>query len=129
MATSFLATLSIGYLADRLAHAVDWSPVAKSVSISGAEGPAAGLFEGMTGTVLSVEESALIVEPDRKAHPAVAVGSHLRLTARHRGWTPYSLFLRPIAVVVEVEPPDGRPGAVAIAVATVIRQGYLSTRD
>lgn len=129
MAKSFLATLSIGYLADRLARAVGWSPEARTVLISGVEGPAASLFEGMIGTVRSVEDCAMIVEPDRMACPTWAAGSRLRLTARHRGWTPFSLCLRPIAVVVEAVQAGGGPGPVAIGMAAVVRQRDLAAPD
>jgi hypothetical protein len=122
MAMHLLSKLSLGYLADRLAHAVGWSPVAKLIVISGVEGPSAGLFEGVTGIVRSVEGGAMTLDPGTAAHRAWSEGSRLCLTARHEGWTPFSLCLRPIAVVVEVELPDGRPGPVAIGVATVLRR-------
>lgn len=128
MTMSCLATLSIGSLADRLAHVVGWSPAAKTVMISGVEGPAAHLFEGLTGTVTSVEETFIIVEPDQKVHSEWTDGSHLRLTARHRGWTPFSLYLRPIAVVVEAMHSDGRHGPVAIGIATVLRKRVPAAR-
>ena len=122
MAKSFLATLSIGSLADQLARAVGWSPEAKTVRISRVEGPAAEVFEGLIGTVKSVEETVMMVEPDRTVHSPWIDGLKLRLTARHRGWTPYSLCLQPIAVVVEAVHPDGRPGPVAIAMAAILRK-------
>lgn len=117
-----LAKLSLGYLADRLAHAVGWSPVAKLVVISGVEGPSANVFEGMIGTVRSVQGGVMTLEPDRTVHPAWSEGSRLRLTARHEGWTPFSLCLVPIAVVVEAEQTSVGPGAVAIGTATVLRR-------
>lgn len=117
-----LAKLSLGYLADRLAHAVGWSPVAKLVVISGVEGPSANVFEGMIGTVRSVQAGVMTLEPDRTVHPAWSEGSRLRLTARHEGWTPFSLCLVPIAVVVEAEQTSVGPGAVAIGTATVLRR-------
>lgn len=123
-----LSKLSLGYLADRIARAVGWSPVAKLIVISGVEGPSASLFEGVTGTVRSVEGSAMTLDPDRAVHPAWSEGSRLRLTARHEGWTPFSLCLRPIAVVVEAELSDGRPGPVAIGVATVPRRQVTEVR-
>lgn len=113
--------LSLGYLIDRLARAVGWSPVAKRVVISGVEGPSASVFEGVTGTVRSMQGSVMTLEPDRTVHPGGRPGSLLRLTARHQGWTPYSLCLRSIAVVVEGEPLGGRSGPVAIGVATLVR--------
>ena len=128
MAMHLLSRLSLGHLAHRLAHAVGWSPVAKRVVISGVEGPSARQFEGLTGTVRSVDGGAMTIEADRAAHPAWSEGSRLRLTARHEGWTPFSLCLRPIAVVVEVELPDGRPGPVAIGVATVLREPGRAAR-
>lgn len=116
------AMLSIGYLADRLARAVGWSPKARLVLISAVEGPAAEIFEGLTGTVKSVEGTVMIVEPDPSVHAERMAGSQLRLTARHRGWTPFSLFLRPIAVVVEAVPSDGRPSQVAIGTVAIMRK-------
>lgn len=128
MTMSCIATLSIGSLADRLAHAVGWSPTAKTVLLSGVEGPAADLFEGLTGTVTSIGGTVMVVEPDRTVHSEWIDGLHLRLTARHRGWTPFSLYLRPIAVVVETVHSDGRPGPVAIGIATVLRKRVHATR-
>jgi len=128
MARQLLTTLSIGFLADRLAHAVGWSPETRTLLISGVEGPSARLFEGLTGTVSSVEESAMVLEPDRKEQSERTGWSHLRLTARHGGWTPFSLYLRPIAVVVEAVYSDGRPGPVAIGMAAVLRGSDRVTR-
>ena len=117
-----LAKLSLGYLADRIAHAIGWSPLAKLVAIYGAEGPSANLFEGVTGTVRSVEHRTMILELDRTVHPSLNESSRLVLTARHKGWTPLSMCFRPIAVVVEDLQPDGQRGPVAIAMATVVRK-------
>jgi len=122
-----LSRLSLGYAADRVARVVGWSPVARQVVISGVEGPSARLFEGLTGTVSSVEESAMVLEPDRKEQSERTGWSHLRLTARHTGWTPFSLYLRPIAVVVEAVYSDGRPGPVAIGMAAVLRGSDRAT--
>jgi hypothetical protein len=122
MAESLIGVLSMGYVADRLAHAVGWSPLAKMVAISSVEGPAASLLEGVIGTVGAVEERVLIVEPDRTIHPDWGQGCRLRLTARHQGWTPRSLCLRPIAVIVEAEPLNGQQVPVAIAIATIVRR-------
>jgi len=129
MAKSLLAALSIGSLADWLAHAVGWSPETRAVLISGVEGPAASMFEGLTGTVRSVEASVMVLEPDRTARSEWTDWSHVRLTARHSGWTPFSLYLRPIAVVLEAVQLDGRPGPVAIGIAAVVRQRSLVIRD
>lgn len=128
MAKSFLATLSIGSLADQLARVAGWSPEGRAVRISGVEGPAAKMFEGVTGTIRSVRATVMMVEPDPKVHPEWVGGSHLRLTARHRGWTPYSLCLRPIAVIVEAVQSDGRPGPVAIGMAAILRDRNSVTR-
>jgi len=114
------AKFSLGYLADRLARAVGWSPVTRLVAISGVEGPSAGLFEGVTGTVRSVEGCVMTLESDQTAEPVGSKALRLRLTARHEGWTPFSLFLGPIAVVVEAEHVEGSPGPVAIGMATVV---------
>jgi hypothetical protein len=122
MAMQVLAKLSLGYIADRLAHVVGWSPMAKQVVISGVEGPSASLFEGVVGTVRSVEGAVMALETDRAVYPAWNEGSRLRLTARHEGWTPLSLCLGPITVVVEAEPPDMGPKLTAIGTATLLRQ-------
>lgn len=122
MTMQVLAKLSLGYLADRLAHAVGWSPVAKLVVLSGVEGPSAHALEGMIGTVRSVQGGVMTLEPDRAVHPAWNEGPPLRLTARHEGWTPFSLYLVPIAVVVESGPTDAGPGLTAIGTATVLRR-------
>lgn len=115
-----VAGFSVGYLADRFAHAVGWSPLAKLVVISGVEGPEASLFEGVIGTVQSVQGRVMTVEPDRTMRVDGDQGSRLRLTARHQGWTPFSLCLGPIAVVVEADRLDGRPGLVAVGTARVL---------
>lgn len=117
-----LAKLSIGHLADRVAHAIGWSPMAKQVVISDVEGPSAGLFEGLVGTVRSIQGHTIILEPDRTVDPAWIEGSRLRLTARHEGWTPFSLWLGPIAVVVEAEQAAGAVGPVAICTVKVLRR-------
>lgn len=116
------ATLSLGYLADRLARVIGWSPVSKRVAISGVEGPSASLFEGVIGTVRSVHGCVMTLEPDRTVHPTWSEESRLRLTARHDGWTPFSLCLRPIVVVVETEPASAGPASVAIGTVTVLHR-------
>jgi hypothetical protein len=128
MAVRVFAKLSLGYLADRFAHAVGWSPVTKSVVISGVEGPSANLFEGMIGTVRSVQGCVMTLEPDRTVYPAWSEGSRLRLTARHEGWTPFSLCLVPIAVVVEPEQTDTGPELIAIGTATMLRRRNRTNR-
>lgn len=119
---NLFAKLSLGYLADRFAHAIGWSPVAKRVVISDVEGPSAGLFEGLVGTVRSIQGCVMILETDRTVHPASIEGSRLRLTARHEGWTPFSLCAGPIAAVVEAERTDGEPGPVAIGTVKLLRR-------
>jgi hypothetical protein len=128
MAKSLLATLSIGSLVGQLARVAGWSPEAKTLRISAVEGPAAEVFEGLTGTVKSVQETVMMVEPDRTVHSQWTDGSQLRLTARHHGWTPYSLCLKPIAVVLEAVQPDGRPGPVAIGMAAILHKRSSVTR-
>jgi len=123
------AKLSVGYLADRAAQAIGWSPIAKTVAIAGVEGPSASLFEGVTGTVRSVHGSVMTIEPEQTLHPAWSEVSRLRLTARHEGWTPFSLCLGPIAVVIEADRMDGNPGPVAIGTATVMRRSGRTPRD
>lgn len=116
------AKLSLGYFLDRIAHVIGWSPVAKSMAIFDAEGPHASLFEGLIGTVLSVDQGSMILAPDRMPHSSTSQGLRLMLTARHKGWTPHSTCFRPIAVVVEAIQPDGQRGPVTIAMAMVIRK-------
>jgi len=62
----------------------------------------------------------MTLESDQTAEPVGSKALRLRLTARHEGWTPFSLFLGPIAVVVEAEHVEGSPGPVAIGMATVV---------
>jgi hypothetical protein len=122
----------MGYVADRLAHAVGCSPLAKIVAISSVEGPAASLLEGVIGAAGAAgafEGRVLIVEPDRTIHPDWGQGSRLRLTARHEGWTPRSLCLRPIAVVVEAESLNGQQVPIAIDIATIVRRQRRDGRD
>lgn len=122
MTTTALAKLSLGYVADRMAHGIGWTPVAKSMAIFGAEGPHANLIEGVTGTVLSVDRGTMIMESDRAVHLPKGRFARLVLTARHQGWTPHSMCFRPIAVVVEVLQPDGQREPCAIAMAKVVRK-------
>lgn len=117
-----LAKLSLGYCFDRIAHVIGWSPVARSMAIFDAEGPHASLFEGVIGTVLSVDQASMILEPNRKPDASISQAFRLKLTSRHKDWTPYSTIFRPIAVVVEAIQPDGRRGPVTIAMAMVIRK-------
>lgn len=128
MAIAVLAKLSFGYVADRIAHLSGWSPLAKSIAVFDAEGPHANLFEGVTGTVLSVDQGAVILELDRTVPRSMGQASRLILTARHKGWTPYSLCFRPIAVVVEALQPDGQRGAAAIAMAMVVQRRGAAER-
>lgn len=64
----------------------------------------------------------MVLEPGRTPCSMWAAFSHLRLTARHSGWTPFSMYLRPIAVVVEAVRLDGQPGPVAIGIAVIERR-------
>jgi hypothetical protein len=129
MAMHVFAKLSLGYLADRFAHVIGWSPVTKLVVISGVEGPSANLFDGMIGTVRSVQGCVMTLEPDRTVHPAWSEGARLRLTARHEGWTPFSLCLGPIAVVVEAEQTNMGTGLIAIGMATLLRRRDRTNRS
>ena len=119
---SLIPKLSLGYLASRLAKAIGWSPVERSVRIYGAEGPAANRFEDMVVVVKSVEGNTMIVEPDRTVRSGWREGARLRLTSRHCGWAPTSLWLRPIAVVLETEPSAEEPSQVAISMAAIVRK-------
>lgn len=124
-----LSKLSLGHLADRLAHVIGWSPVSKRVVIFDVEGPSADLYEGMIGTVRSVQGCVMTLEPDRTVHRSCGEDSRLRLTARHEGWTPFSLCLRPIVVVVESEPTGVGPESVAIGTATLLRRRNRTDRS
>jgi len=118
---SLVDRFSIGRLTAWLADAVGWSPVGKVLELHGAEGPYADLFNGTIGTVLSLEDGVVVLQPYGSC-PAVKAGiPRLRLTPRHGGWTPHSLMLSSIAVVVEAPSSDGRVGPVTIAIARIVR--------
>lgn len=113
---SLLAKISLGYLADRMATIVRWSPLGRRLELRGAEGPQAAMFEGLAGKVTSWDDNVIVVDcPDPLDQASRAVTT-FRLTPRHSGWTGRSLMLLPIAVVAMATGRDGvSKQAIAIA--------------
>lgn len=113
---SFLAKFSLGYLADRAATIVRWSPLGRQLELQDAEGPEAAVFEGLRGKVTSLDDSVIVVECLDRVDRAPRVVTTVRLTPRHAGWTGRSLMLLPIAVVATAIGQDGvTQQAIAIA--------------
>ena len=120
-----LRRLSAGAIADAIARAAGWTPVGRRITLSGAEGPRAELLEGLSARVTEVLGGEMIAEilPN---HARRAEGiSKVKLTPRHTGWTPFSLMLTSIAVVVQDQSPDARSGPVAIAMARLERNAAV----
>ena len=116
-----LQWVSAGTIAHAIAKAANWSPVGRSITLVGAEGPAAKLLEGRSARVTGILGSDVIAEL-LDCHERGAEGlSRLRLTPRHSGWTPYSLLLVSIAVVVQDELLDRRPRHLGVAMARLAR--------
>lgn len=112
--------LSIGKAVDLLARAFQWSPVGRTVTLHGAEGPSADQFAGLTGKVNSVDEHGVMVIRDARREMEELEGTVcLRLSPRHKGWTAYSLMLVRIAVVAELVGIDGRAQTATIAIASI----------
>jgi hypothetical protein len=120
--------LSPGRFADLLARTVGWSPVGRSIALQGAEGPDSCHFAGMSGTVVSVSDGVMMVEAARENPESRGPPVRLRLTPRHKGWTPFSLMLVRIAVVAEIVNEGSGPERVAIVVAGLNRQRDRSDR-
>lgn len=115
---SFLAKISLGYLADRAATIVRWSPLGRRLELRDAEGPHAVLFEGLSGKIISLDGGAIVVAcHDRHDQSSRAITT-VRLTTRHSGWTFGSLMLLPIAVVATAIGHDGE-STQAIAIARI----------
>ena len=116
-----LRWLSAGAIADAFARVSGWSPVGRRITLSGVEGPVAELLEGRSARVTAILGGELIAE-FLPGHERRAEGiSRVKLTPRHIGWTPFSLMLTGIAVVVQDESPNARSGPVGIAMARLVR--------
>lgn len=120
-----LQWLSAGAIADALARAAGWSPVGRRITLSGAEGPGAEMLEGRSALVTAILGSDLIAELV-PSHKRRAEGhSRVKLTPRHTGWTPFSLMLTGIAVVVQDESPHAGSGPVGIAMVRLARNAAV----
>jgi hypothetical protein len=120
-----LRCFSAGAIADAFARASGWSPVGRRVTLSGVEGPEAELLEGCSVRVTAILGGELITEV-LPSHARRADGpSRLKLIPRHIGWTPFSLMLTGIAVVVQDESPHARSGPVGIAMAKLARNATV----
>lgn len=116
-----LQWVSAGTIAHAIAKAANWSPVGRSITLVGAEGPAAKLLEGRSARVTGILGSDVIAELlDSQERGAVGL-SRLRLTPRHSGWTPFSLVLVGIAVVVQDESLGREPHHIGVAMAKLAR--------
>jgi hypothetical protein len=82
----------------------------------------------MSGTVASVSDGVMMVEAVRENQESESPPVRLRLTPRHKGWTPFSLMLVRIAVVAEVVNEGYGPAWVAIVVAGLDRRAGHSNR-
>ena len=120
-----LRWLSAGAIADALARASGWSPVGRTITFSGVEGPGAELLEGRSALVTAILGGELIVEI-LPGHERRGEGYKIvKLTPRHTGWTPFSLMLTGIAVVVQEESPHAGLGPVGIAMARLARNAAV----
>ena len=120
-----LRWFSAGAIADVIARASAWSPVGRRIMLTGAEGPEAVSLEGRSARVTEILGGAMIAEllsgNERRAEGL----SRVKLTPRHTGWTPFSLMLTGIAVVVQDQSPDAESGPVAIAMARLERDAAV----
>jgi len=115
---SLLGKISLGYLVDRLAATVRWSPLGRQLELQDAEGPQAVVFEGLTGRVVSLDDGVIVVDcPGRRGQGPHDVTT-VQLTPRHSGWSGRSLMLLPIAVVATATGHDGA-SKQAIAIARI----------
>jgi hypothetical protein len=116
-----LRWVSAGAISNAFAKAANWSPVGHRIKLVGVEGPEAGLLEGRSARVTGVLGSELIAEL-LPCHERGAEGfRRLRLTPRHSGWTPFSLILVGIAVVVQDESLGLEPRHIGVAMAKLSR--------
>lgn len=115
-----IETLSIGKAVDLLARALHWSPVGRTLTLHGAEGPYANEFAGLTGKVDSLDSHGVMVIRHASRDAEEKAGTlGLRLSPRHKGWTAYSLMLVRIAVVAELVGIDGHVRSATIAIASI----------
>lgn len=120
-----LRWFSAGAIADAFARSVGWSPIGHRITLSGVEGPEAALLEGRSVLVTAILGSELIAEL-LPSHERRAEGvSRVKLTPRHTGWTPFSLMLTGIAVVVQGESADATSRPVGIAMARLARNAAV----
>lgn len=116
-----LRWLSAGAIADAFARAAGWSPVGRRITLSGAEGPEAVSLEGRSARVTDILGGDMIAEL-LPGHERQAGGlRRVKLTPRHAGWTPFSLMLTGIAVVVQDESAHAGKGHVGLAMAKLAR--------
>jgi len=120
-----MESLSIGKAVDVLARALHWSPVGRTLTLHGAEGPCANDFAGLTGKVDSVDSKGVLVirHASRDTEGNVSIRC-LRLSPRHKGWTAYSLMLVRIAVVAELVGTDGCTQSATIAIASIEKNRF-----
>jgi hypothetical protein len=99
--------------------------VGRRITLSGVEGPEAEFLEGRSARVTGILGGEMISEL-LPCHARRAEGlSRVKLTPRHTGWTPYSLMLTGIAVVVQDDSTDARSGPVGIAMARLARNAAV----
>jgi hypothetical protein len=116
-----LRWVSAGAISNALAKAANWSPVGRRIKLVGVEGPEAELLEGRSARVTGVLDSEMLAEL-LPCHERGAEGLRkLRLTPRHSGWTPFSLVLVDIAVVVQDESLGPEPHHIGVAMAKLAR--------
>ena len=102
--------MSLGRIADRVAKAVGWTPVGRSVVLQGAEGPDSRYFSGLSGTVVSVGDGVMDVEAIRTDRESGGSPVRLRLTPRDSK-SGASVETDPFPVVDQVAP--GKPAEAA----------------
>jgi hypothetical protein len=79
------------------------------------------LLEGRTARVTAILGGEMIAEI-LPGHERRAEGlDRVKLTPRHSGWTPFSLMLTGIAVVVQEDSQHAGSGPVGIAMARLAR--------
>ena len=120
-----LRWLSAGAITDAIARATSWSPVGRRITLTGAEGPEAASLEGCSVRVTEILGGVMIAELLPGHERRAGRLSRVKLTPRHTGWTPFSLMLTGIAVVVQDQSPDAESGSVAIAMARLERDASV----
>jgi len=120
-----LRWFSAGAIADALGRASGWSPVGRMITLSGVEGPEAELLEGRSALVTTILGSELIAELLPGHQRRAESYRKVKLTPRHAGWTPFSLMLTGIVVVVQDESPHAGSGPVGIAMVRLARNAAV----